>query len=175
MTDPVSGKPIRIRPEVMLVMPPKYRQHLRIKHATDVRGGYLVDGTSGNQTSTPAGLQQFNQQTYSSGNPLTADGQGDYEVVKSQLAYNILQINALLGGAGLTAANAAEVVIYLNRQAFAWRQAEPFVSVQAPAGNWLDFNQDIALAIKCREWGVASVKDPRYAVLGYNAGSVWFK
>lgn len=164
MTDPVSGKPINIKPEYLLVMPPLYRTHERIRTATDVRAG-LLDGTATTG-------QSPNVQTYAP-SPIKA---GDYTLHKSQLAYNILQTSTANGGAGLTAANAMEVAIYGKREAVSWRQAEGFVSVQAPANNWLEFNQDIALALKCREWGVASVYDPRYIVLSYNSGTAsgWY-
>jgi hypothetical protein len=162
MTDPVSGKPINIRPEFLLVMPPVYRTHERIRTATDVRSG-LLDGT---------GTNNVNTQTYAP-SPIKAS---DYSLHKSQLAYNILQTSTANGGAGLTAANAQEVALYGKREAVAWRQAEAFTTVQAPAGNWLEFNQDIALAVKGREWGAASVCDPRYIVLSYNAGTAsgWY-
>jgi hypothetical protein len=165
MTDPVSGKPIMIKPDYLLCMPTKYPTHKRIQTATTVRSGVADTSNVAQMTYAPTPLEL------------------DYKLLKSQLAYNLLQTTqpdlTVSGGTqsagtftALAAADAAEVVIYGSKEAFVWRQAEPFTAQQAPAGNWLDFNNDIALAIKCREWGVAGVRDPRYAIRAYNTGTL---
>jgi len=76
----------------------------------------------------------------------------------------------LLVTSGVAAATADKYVFLGNfKKAFVWREAKPMEVVQAPANNWAEFNQDIAVAIKASWWGSAGVTDPRYVVQGLPA------
>jgi hypothetical protein len=143
MVDPVTGYPILIEPKQMLVMPALKYQARSIVNATEVqRGNYA---TSGEPVRTLAA------------NPLDRD----YQILTSPHALKALT------DSGVTAAN-ANGRVYLGdfKKAFVWREAKPLTVVEAPPLNPLEFNQDIALAVKASWMGVAGVRDPRYVVLG---------
>lgn len=141
--DPITGRLIYARPTAILCMPSKRYDVKRILNATEVR-----DGTTGVHDVT--------------GNPLDQN----YPVLTSPIA------EALLLASGLTSAQVRERVYYGDFQkAFFWREVTPFQTVNAPANNPMEFNQDIALAVKCSYWGVAGVYDPRFAVLSCNEAS----
>lgn len=152
MTDPVTGKPILVKAEWLLTVPYKYYTLKRVQHATDVRTG---DGASTTMaTYAPSPLET------------------NYTLLKSPFLYQRLTAATTatpLPGGGVSAANAKEYVFLGSKQAFVWRQAEPMTTVEAPAQAPANFYQDIALAVKAREWGVAAVRDPRYVVKSYNA------
>lgn len=149
MVDPVTGKAIMVKPEWMLVMPYKYYTHKRILTATDVRTGDGASTTMATYAPTPL--------------------ETNYKLIRSQFAFNLLTLASASGGGGITAANAKEYAYFGSKKAFVWRQAEPMTVVEAPTGNPMEFNQDIALAVKARCWGVAAVRDPRYVVKSYNS------
>jgi len=145
MTDPVSGYPIMVEPKQMLVMPALKYTARNILNATEVRQTAPGYATSGDPKQTV------------SANPLDQN----YQILTSPHA-----LKALVDS-GVTAVNANRRV-YLGdfKKAFVWREAKPLTIVEAPAGNPLEFNQDIAMAIKASWMGVAGVRDPRYVVLG---------
>lgn len=140
MVDPITGRRIQARPTAILCMPAKRYDLKRILHATEVR-----DATTGTHNVSP--------------NPLDVT----YPVLTSPIA------EALLLGSGMAQTNVTQQVYFGDfRKAFFYREVESFTTQQAPAGNAADFNQDVVLQIKCREWGVPGVYDPRYAVLVSN-------
>jgi len=145
MTDPVSGYPIMVEPKQMLVMPALKYTARNILNATEVRQTAPGYATTGDPKQTV------------SANPLDQN----YQILTSPHA-----LKALVDS-GVTAVNANRRV-YLGdfKKAFVWREAKPLTIVEAPAGNPLEFNQDIAMAIKASWMGVAGVRDPRYVVLG---------
>lgn len=143
MVDPVTGYPILIEPKQMLVMPALKYQARSIVNATEVqRGNYA---TTGEPVRTQAS------------NPLDRD----YQILTSPHALKALT------DSGVSAAN-ANGRVYLGdfKKAFVWREAMPLKVVEAPPLNPLEFNQDIALAVKASWMGVAGVRDPRFVVLG---------
>jgi hypothetical protein len=145
MVDPVTGYPIMVEPKQVLVMPALRYTAKNILNATEVRQTAPGYATSGEPKQTV------------SANPLDQN----YQILSSPHA-----LKALVDS-GVTAANANKRV-YLGdfKKAFVWREAKPLTVVEAPANNPLEFNQDIALAIKAGWMGVAGVRDPRYVVLG---------
>ena len=154
MVDPVSGKAIRINPTGLVVMPANYRNARRIMGSSEVRVG---DGAS---TSIA---------TYS------PDMLDDYPVYKTRYGYNLLIASATpsgndVPGGGLSAANAKEYWFLGDfKKAFVWRQAMPLQTFVAPPQSPEEFNNDIVLQVKAREWGSMGVYDPRYVVKLYNA------
>ena len=145
MVDPVTGYPILVEPKQMLVMPALKYQARSVINATEVRRNNPGYATSG------APIQNV------SDNPLDRD----YQIMTSPHAFKALT------DSGVSASN-ANTRVYLGdfQKAFVWREAKPLTVVEAPPLNPLEFNQDIALAVKASWMGVAGVRDPRYVVAG---------
>jgi len=145
MVDPVTGYPILIEPKQMLVMPALKYQARSIVNATEVRRNNPGYATSG------APIQNISE------NPLDRD----YQILTSPHALKALT------DSGVSVAN-ANTRVYLGdfKKAFVWREAKPLTVVEAPPLNPLEFNQDIALAVKASWMGVAGVRDPRFVVAG---------
>ena len=146
MKDPVTGKPIQIEPKQIFVMPAQKYNLRRILNATEVESGNYA--TSGNPSRTK------------SANPLD----NNYEVITSAHAFNLLTDTTI---GNVTESN-ANIRVWLGdfQRAFVWREAQPLKVVEAPAMNPLEFNQDIALAVKASWMGVCGVAEPRAVVLG---------
>jgi hypothetical protein len=146
MKDPNTGKPIEVfGPGMqMLVMPfQKYSASRILNPATTTKNGPYATSGDVEQLESP--------------NPLD----NNYGLLTSAHA------RALLISSGVTASNADKYVWLGNfKKAFVWREAKPLEIVQAPANNWAEFNQDIAVAIKASWWGAAGVMDPRFVVRG---------
>lgn len=145
MTDPVSGKAIMIKPSALLVMPYRKYNAKRVLNATETRSGDITTGTGDQILSV---------------NPLDTK----YPVLASQYAYN------LLVASGVSAANAREY-FYLGdfKKAFVYREVHPLDTVQAPPYYIRQFEQDIAVAVRCSEYGVAGVRDPRFVCQSINS------
>jgi hypothetical protein len=147
MTDPITGRVINVRPNSILCMPEKRYDLARILNAVEVR-----DATTG--------VHDVSK------NPIDTS----YSLHTSPIA------RALLNAGEITAVNSAslikEYVILADFQrAFVYREVYPLQVEQAPAGNPMEFGQDIVLAVKASEFGVAGVYDPRYAFLSTAEGS----
>lgn len=149
MKDPNTGKPIDIfGPGMqMLVMPfQKYTASRILNPQTVSKNGPYATSGDVEQLESP--------------NPLD----NNYGLLTSSHARNLLVTSGI-------SASTADKYVYLGnfKKAFVWREAKPMEVVQAPANNWAEFNQDIAVAIKASWWGSAGVKDPRYVVQGLPA------
>ena len=149
MKDPNTGKPIDIfGPGMqMLVMPfQKYTASRILNPQTVTKNGPFATSGDVEQLESP--------------NPLDTN----YGLLTSAHARNLLVTSGI-------AAATADKYVYLGnfKKAFVWREAKPMEVVQAPANNWAEFNQDIAVAIKASWWGSAGVTDPRYVVQGLPA------
>jgi hypothetical protein len=149
MKDPNTGKPIDIfGPGMqMLVMPfQKYTASRILNPQTVTKNGPFATSGDVEQLESP--------------NPLD----NNYGLLTSAHARNLLVTSGI-------AAATADKYVYLGnfKKAFVWREAKPMEVVQAPANNWAEFNQDIAVAIKASWWGSAGVTDPRYVVQGLPA------
>jgi hypothetical protein len=139
MTDPVSGKPIQVNVSGLLVMPAKRYTAKRIVNATETRSGD-TDETTSNQTLAP--------------NPLD----GSYPILSSKYAY------ALNVASGVSEANTNDTWFMGDfKKAFVYREVFPLKTEQAPPQNPMEFEQDIVHAVRASEFGVAAVRDPRYA------------
>jgi hypothetical protein len=149
MKDPNTGKPIDVfGPGMqMLVMPfQKYTASRILNPQTVTKNGPFATSGDVEQLESP--------------NPLD----NNYGLLTSAHARNLLVTSGI-------AASTADKYVYLGnfKKAFVWREAKPMEVVQAPANNWAEFNQDIAVAIKASWWGSAGVTDPRYVVQGLPA------
>ncbi|NBR88108.1 MAG: hypothetical protein EBT61_21915, partial [Verrucomicrobia bacterium] len=144
MKDPNTGKPIDIfGPGMqMLVMPfQKYTASRILNPQTVTKNGPYATSGDVEQLESPNPLDQ------------------NYGLLTSAHARNLLVTSGI-------SASTADKYVYLGnfKKAFVWREAKPMEVVQAPANNWAEFNQDIAVAIKASWWGSAGVMDPRYVV-----------
>ncbi|NBU11685.1 MAG: hypothetical protein EBS84_22240 [Proteobacteria bacterium] len=149
MKDPNTGKPIDIfGPGMqMLVMPfQKYTASRILNPQTVTKNGPYATSGDVEQLESPNPLDQ------------------NYGLLTSAHARNLLVTSGI-------SASTADKYVYLGnfKKAFVWREAKPMEVVQAPANNWAEFNQDIAVAIKASWWGSAGVMDPRYVVQGLPA------
>lgn len=154
MVDLASGDPIDVPIEnrKVLCVPDKEWELRKVFNATDVLTGAFP--------TTGAGT---NFQTHSP-NPLT----GQYPMVPSTYLYHLLT-DAAPNGLGLTAAQAKEHLWYgALSQAFVKREVEPAQVFQAPPMNEAEFNQDIMLRVKTRNWFSYGVEKPQLAVKSYN-------
>ncbi|CAB4146817.1 hypothetical protein UFOVP829_3 [uncultured Caudovirales phage] len=145
MVDPITGYPILIEPKNILVTPAQKYSTRSIVNATEVRR------TQPGYATTGGPIQNV------SDNPLDRD----YQILTSPHALKALT------DSGVSAAN-SNIRVYLGdfQKAFVWREAKPLTIVEAPPLNPMEFNQDIALAVKASWMGVAGVRDPRFVVLG---------
>ena len=145
MLDPVTGQPIMIEPKQILVMPANKYNARTIINATEIRRTQPGYATSGGPVQNV------------SDNPLDKN----YEILSSPLARKVLT------DSGVSSSN-TDGRVYLGdfKSAFVWREAKPLTITEAPPLNPLEFNQDIALAVKAMWMGVAGVRDPRFVALG---------
>ena len=153
MRDPVTGEPIEIDANTLVVMPQLLMTANHILHSTQIRRG---DGGVADATATyaPSGVKQYN-------------------VLTSKYLYKLASTQA--SGAwtqqdnsttqSVTAAQAAQMWFVGDLpKAFYYREVYPLEVIQAPPLNPLDFDKDIVLSVKAREYGAAGVRDPRYVV-----------
>lgn len=150
MRDPNTGQPIEVDADTIFVMPGQMHNAKHILHATELRTG-------------PGGS------TSATGNVTLSDNSlRMYNLITSKFAYK-LATNAsvvfpkmdLTTGAALSGANATLLWLMGNpKRAFYYRQVEGLQMFQAPPMNPEEFNKDIVLQVKAREYGVAGVSDP---------------
>lgn len=138
LSEPNTGEPIMIQPDVIVHTPAYKHAVRRALRATELRTGY---GTSVESVSAN-----------------TLDSYTPYE---SRLFYRLLQSE------GSLSASAAKKywLIGQPRKAFAWMQNWPLTVVRAPDNSEAEFTQDISMRFKATERGVAAVLNPRYMVL----------
>lgn len=154
MRDPVTGEPIDIEADTLLVMPAKYHTARHIVHATGIRVGPGGSTTSGDGTASTV--------NYSSSDLK------QYNIVTSKYAYKLIAANCKLfkedsSSATITAAQAANVWYVGNfPKAFYYREVYPLRVIPAPNMNPAEYDRDIVLSLKAMEFGVAGVRDPRH-------------
>lgn len=147
MTDPITGRLVNVRPNAIICMPEKLYELKRVLNAIETRSGDITTGT-GDQVLAP--------------NPLEIG----YKLTTSPIA------RALLIAAGVSAANTKERVYFGDfSRAFFYREVYPLRVEQAPPQNPMEFQQDVALAVKASEFGVPGVYDPRYAAMSASEAS----
>lgn len=152
MLDPVLGEPIELDGYQALVMPFNYYNAKRILNATMTR--------SGNEASDTGNLVEAD-------NPLE-----NYTLFKSKHARKLLTDTAANGGGALTAPVTNSVCLFGDlKRAFVWREVFPQQAVQAPPNSPEEFNQDVVVQVKSNVYGVAGVRDPRFAVYAYNSSA----
>jgi len=136
MVDPVSGTPILIEPNAVLVMPPKRHLAHRLFYASSVS---YEDGS----TSTVVAIR----------NPFAK-----YRLVSSRLAYQMLQSQQNTPS--------PEKIWFIGnfRKAFAYMENWGITVTQSIPGCESDFSQDFIIRFKASERGTPAVIDPRYVV-----------
>jgi hypothetical protein len=157
MTDLVTGKSILIDPRNMIILcVPQKLPELKIAlHAARTRSGQFP------QSGSPT-----NAQPEIEGSPLVNDV--DYPLVASKILWKLLT-DPPPNGAGIDPTKAKEYVFAGHfPKALIYRQVLPFETFQAPPGNPEEFNQDIIVQVKVREWGVAGVQSPQHVAWSLN-------
>ena len=143
MTDPNTGEPIMIMGSNIVVAPAKAFTASRLLSATEVR----------HTTNT-------NTQTLSS-NPVAGLGLSldNSELFRSRVESQL----------SVSASNSALYWLHGDfAKAFAYMEAFPLTTTQAPTNATLAFDRDIVSRYKASERGVAAVLDPRYVVRNKN-------
>jgi hypothetical protein len=136
MVDPISGNPILIEPNSVLVMPPKRHLAHRLFYASSLA---YEDET----TTTVSTIR----------NPFAK-----YRLISSRLAYQRLKTQQ-----GIT--NPEKIWVIGNfRKAFAYMENWGITVSRSIPGSEMDFTQDILVRFKASERGVPAVIDPRYVV-----------
>jgi hypothetical protein len=144
MTDPATDRIINVRPNAILCTPEKRYDLKRVLSATEVR-----DATTATHNV--------------SANPLEIQ----YGVHTSAIARALL-----IDETALSDAEVKEYCVFADfARAFVYREVHPMQVMQAPAGNPMEFHQDIVIAVRASEFGVAGVYDPRYAFLSTSEAS----
>lgn len=135
MVDPISGCPILIEPNAVLVMPPKRHLAHRLFYASSV--SYEDESTS-----TVSAIR----------NPFAK-----YRLVSSRIAYQRLQSQNVT--------NPEKFWFIGNfRKAFAYMENWGITVTKSMPGSESDFTQDIVVRFKASERGTPAVIDPRYVV-----------
>jgi hypothetical protein len=136
MTDPISGSPILIEPNAVLVMPPKRHLAHRLFYSSSI--SYEDEASA-----TASSIR----------NPFAK-----YRLVSSRLAYQRLKTQS-----GVT--NPEKIWFLGNfRKAFAYMENWGITVTQSIPGSEADFTQDVVVRFKASERGVPAVIDPRYVV-----------
>jgi hypothetical protein len=136
MVDPISGSPILIEPNAVLVMPPKRHLAHRLFYASSVS----YEDESASTVSTIR-------------NPFAK-----YRLVSSRIAYQRLQSQQ-------NVTNPEKIWFIGNfRKAFAYMENWGITVTQSMPGSESDFTQDIVVRFKASERGTPAVMDPRYVV-----------
>lgn len=151
MLDPVLNEPIEIEGAGILTVPALRYTGKRILNATEVRSGDITTG-AGNQMVSESPLD------------------GNYNLLTSKH----LRRQALTYGSGtFTTEPIADSLVIMGdfKKALYWREVFPMRTVQAPAQNQREFEQDIVYSVKANVFGVAGVYDPRYIIRAYNSSA----
>jgi hypothetical protein len=136
MTDPISGNPILIEPNSVLVMPPKRHLAHRLFYASSI--------TYEDETSATVSTIR---------NPFAK-----YRLISSRLAYQRLKTQS-------DVTNPEKVWVIGNfRKAFAYMENWGITVSRSIPGSEMDFTKDILVRFKASERGVPAVIDPRYVV-----------
>lgn len=139
MLDPITGEPILVEADTVLIMPQKRGLAHKLFRSSEVSYSSGGSGT-GTLSAIP--------------NPYSR-----YNIVASRLAYRQL-LNS-----GVSAAAAADYWFYGNvRKAFAYMENWPVTVTQSYKDSEADFTSDILIRYKASERGTPAVINPRYMV-----------
>jgi len=134
MVDPISGNPILIEPNTVLVMPPKRHLAHRLFYASSVS---YEDGQTASTIRNPF---------------------AKYRLVSSRLAYQQLKSQQ-----GVTNPDKVWIIGNF-RKAFAYMENWGITVTKSASGSEADFTRDIVVRFKASERGTPAVIDPRYVV-----------
>jgi len=142
----ITGEPIQVTPDTLVVSPYKLMTSLSILNATQVRA-----------TTNTAVDQRLGA------NPITTPG---FKTPISSVWLDWLLVNE----GSVSAANAREYwTIGQPKKAFTYRTLFPFQMLTAPPNNTAEFERDVVLQYRGSERGVAYVESPWYVAQSYNA------
>lgn len=137
IVDPVTGEPVLVQPDAVLVMPAYRHAAARVFNAAEIRYAAADAPTT---TCAP--------------NPLSR-----YRLHDSRLVFRRIVASGV-------AADVAKKWWFLGdfRRAFAYMENWPITVTQSSTGSEADFNQDIVVRFKASERGAAAAINPRYVV-----------
>jgi hypothetical protein len=135
MVDPISGNPILIEPNTVLVMPPKRHLANRLFHASSIS---YESGATGMAIRNPF---------------------AKYRLISSRLGYQRFKSQQP------NVANPENIWFLGNfRKAFAYMENWGITVTRSIPGSEVDFTHDIVVRFKASERGTPAVIDPRYVV-----------
>jgi len=143
MTDPATSREIMVEGWQILCAPDREISFDRVLNADQVRE------TTNTNTVTIGG------------NPI----KGKYEIISSQIAFNLMKAAVAAGGLNLSDANALKRWHHGDfKKAFAWMEAEPLSTRQANASEYVMIDHGLISTHFASYVGVGAVMEPRYVV-----------
>lgn len=147
MTDPVTNREIMVEGWQVLVAPDREITFDRVLNANEIRE------TTNTNTVTIGG------------NPI----KGKYEILSSQIAFNLLQATAANGGLALSETNSLKRWYHGDfKKAFMWMEAEPLTTEQANPADYAMIDHQLIASYFSRYVGIGAVEEPRYVVVNTN-------
>lgn len=144
MTDPDTGREILVEGWQILCSPDREITFDRVLNAYEVRE------TTNTNTVTIGG------------NPI----KGRYEILSSQIEFNLRQAAAADGGLALSADNSNKRWYHGDfKKAFAWMEAEPLTTRQANAAEYLMMDHGLIASYFASYVGIGAVIAPQYVVV----------
>jgi hypothetical protein len=144
MRDPATNREIMVEGWQVLVAPDREISFDRVLNATEVRE------TTNTNTVTIGG------------NPI----KGRYEIMSSQIEFNLRQAAAADGGLALDETNSLKRWYHGDfKKAFAWMEAEPLTTRQASPGEYLMMDHGLIASFFSSYVGIGAVIEPRYVVV----------
>ena len=135
MLDPISGNPILIEPNTVLVMPPKRHLAHRLFYASSI--SYEASGATGTAIRNPL---------------------AKYRLISSRLAYQQIKSQGMPNAEKVW-------YLGNFQKAFAYMENWGITVTRSLPGSESDFTNDIVVRFKASERGTPAVIDPRYAVM----------
>lgn len=143
MTDPATSREIMVEGWQILCSPDREVTFDRVLNANEIRE------TTNTNTITIGG------------NPI----KGKYEILSSQIAFNLMQAAAAAGGLALTETQANGYWLHGDfPKAFSWMEAEPLSTRQANASEYVMIDHGLISTHFASYCGVGAVIQPRYVV-----------
>jgi hypothetical protein len=134
MVDPISGNPILIEPNAVLVMPAKRHLAHRLFHASSIS---YEEGATASTIRNPF---------------------AKYRLIASRLAYQRVKTQS-----GMPSPDKIWFIGNF-RKAFAYMENWGITVTRSMPGDEADFTQDVVVRFKASERGTPAVIDPRYVV-----------
>lgn len=144
MVDPDTGREIMVEGYQILCAPDREISFDRVLNAYEVRE------TTNTNTVTIGG------------NPI----KGRYEILSSQIEFNLRQAAVAVGGLALSETNALKRWYHGDfKKAFAWMEAEPLTTRQANAAEYLMMDHGLIASYFASYVGIGAVIAPQYVIV----------